>query len=204
MISQYAGNTRSHCDLPAGWQAGRSEAISQTPAVPFRLLRRYAPRNDKQHPMLFWNPTTCTTDDHGYFWAVLYWGHSAARKWYANFPGDSWKELFTMRDMGKKKRSREKTTLELFNSSLRHAEGILVRMVLEEMDWNISRAARELHIPRGTLYSKMQKHAIQRPTWSNSLNSWHKTKAEQAASWTRHERFPFGGVLCYWHGTNFA
>jgi transcriptional regulator of acetoin/glycerol metabolism len=74
------------------------------------------------------------------------------------------KELFIMRDTGKKKRSKEKITLELFNSSLRHAEGILVRTVLEEMDWNISRAARELHIPRGTLYSKMQKHDIQRPT----------------------------------------
>jgi transcriptional regulator of acetoin/glycerol metabolism len=68
-----------------------------------------------------------------------------------------------MRDTGKKKRSKEEITLELFNGSLRHAEGILVRTVLEEMDWNISRAARELHIPRGTLYSKMQKHDIQRP-----------------------------------------
>jgi transcriptional regulator of acetoin/glycerol metabolism len=74
------------------------------------------------------------------------------------------KELFIMCDTGKKKRSKEEITLELLNGSLRHAEGILVRTVLEEMDWNISRAARELHIPRGTLYSKMQKHDIQRPT----------------------------------------
>ena len=69
-----------------------------------------------------------------------------------------------MRHTGKKKRSKEEITLELLNSSLRHAEGILVRVVLEEMDWNISQAARELRIPRGTLYSKMQKHDIQRPT----------------------------------------
>jgi transcriptional regulator of acetoin/glycerol metabolism len=64
----------------------------------------------------------------------------------------------------KRKRSQEEITLELLNSSLRQAEAILVRMVLEETDWNISQAARELHIPRGTLYSKMQKHDIQRPT----------------------------------------
>ena len=69
-----------------------------------------------------------------------------------------------MRNTAKKKKSKEEITLELLDTSLRHAESILVRTVLEEMDWNISRAARELHIPRGTLYSKMQKHAIQRPT----------------------------------------
>jgi DNA-binding NtrC family response regulator len=74
------------------------------------------------------------------------------------------KELFMMRQSGKKKRSKEEITLELLNSSLRQAEAILVRTVLEETDWNISQAARELHIPRGTLYSKMQKHDIQRPT----------------------------------------
>ncbi|HUT71897.1 MAG TPA: helix-turn-helix domain-containing protein [Desulfatiglandales bacterium] len=64
----------------------------------------------------------------------------------------------------KKKKSKEEISLGLLNSSLRQAEAILVRMVLEETDWNISQAARELHIPRGTLYSKMQKHDIQRPT----------------------------------------
>ena len=64
----------------------------------------------------------------------------------------------------KKKKTKEEITLGLLNSSLREAEAILVRVVLEETDWNISQAARELHIPRGTLYSKMQKHDIQRPT----------------------------------------
>ena len=64
----------------------------------------------------------------------------------------------------KKKKSKEEISLGLLNSSLRQAEAILVRMVLEETDWNISQAAKELHIPRGTLYSKMQKHDIQRPT----------------------------------------
>jgi len=64
----------------------------------------------------------------------------------------------------KKEKSKEEITLELLNSSLRQAEAILVGMVLEETDWNISQAARELHIPRGTLYSKMQKHDIKRPT----------------------------------------
>ena len=63
----------------------------------------------------------------------------------------------------KKKKSKEEITLELLNSSLRQAEAILVRVVLEEMDWNISQAARELRIPRGTLYSKMKKHEIKRP-----------------------------------------
>ena len=69
-----------------------------------------------------------------------------------------------MPDSHKKEKSKEEITLELLNSSLRQAEAILVRTVLEETDWNISKAARELHIPRGTLYSKMQKHDIQRPT----------------------------------------
>jgi transcriptional regulator of acetoin/glycerol metabolism len=64
----------------------------------------------------------------------------------------------------KKEKSKEEITLGLLNSSLRQAEAILVRTVLEETNWNISQAARELHIPRGTLYSKMQKHDIHRPT----------------------------------------
>jgi len=63
-----------------------------------------------------------------------------------------------------KKEPKEEISIGLLNSSLRQAEAILVRMVLEETDWNISQAAKELHIPRATLYSKMQKHAIQRPT----------------------------------------
>ena len=54
-------------------------------------------------------------------------------------------------------------TLRLPSKSLPLAEATLIRRVLEETGWNLKRAARELDIARGTLYSKMNKYGIQRP-----------------------------------------
>jgi transcriptional regulator of acetoin/glycerol metabolism len=63
----------------------------------------------------------------------------------------------------KPKRAKEEVMLELIDRSLHQAEAILIRKVLEETNWNLHRAARELDIPRGSLYSKMKKHNIRRP-----------------------------------------
>jgi DNA-binding NtrC family response regulator len=57
----------------------------------------------------------------------------------------------------------KETTLYLPSKSLPGAEATLIRMVLEETNWNLKRAARELDIARGTLYSKMKKHNIKKP-----------------------------------------
>jgi len=54
-------------------------------------------------------------------------------------------------------------TLRLPSKSLPLAEATLIRRVLEETGWNLKRAARELDIARGTLYSKMNKYGIERP-----------------------------------------
>jgi len=54
-------------------------------------------------------------------------------------------------------------TLELPSSSLPVAEATMIRKVLEETNWNLKRAAKELDIARGTLYSKMNKYAIEKP-----------------------------------------
>jgi DNA-binding NtrC family response regulator len=51
-------------------------------------------------------------------------------------------------------------SLSLPSHSLAQAEAILIRKVLEEKEWNLSQAAEELDIARGTLYSKMQKYGI--------------------------------------------
>ena len=37
-----------------------------------------------------------------------------------------------------------------------------IEMVLDETDWNISRAARELDIDRQTLYNKIEKYEIKK------------------------------------------
>jgi len=55
-------------------------------------------------------------------------------------------------------------TLTLPSRSLDVLESSLLTRVLEATKWNLKQAARELEIPRGTLYSKMRKHGIQRPT----------------------------------------
>jgi two-component system NtrC family response regulator/two-component system response regulator HydG len=65
---------------------------------------------------------------------------------------------------GIKKDSQPKEfTLRLSSRSLPLAESTLIRKVLEEADWNLKKAARELDIARGTLYSKMKKYRIEKP-----------------------------------------
>ena len=54
-------------------------------------------------------------------------------------------------------------TLRLPSRSLPLAEETLIRKVLEETNWNLKQASRELDIARGTLYSKMKKYGIERP-----------------------------------------
>jgi len=46
--------------------------------------------------------------------------------------------------------------------SLKSMEKIHIERVIEEADWNISRAARELDIDRQTLYNKIEKYEIKR------------------------------------------
>ena len=57
----------------------------------------------------------------------------------------------------------KKITLELKDYSLANAEATLIQEVLKETEWNLKRAAKELDIARGTLYSKIKKHNIKRP-----------------------------------------
>jgi DNA-binding NtrC family response regulator len=57
----------------------------------------------------------------------------------------------------------EKFSIELKNSSLMSAEEALIRAVLEQHQWNMSRAADALNIARGTLYSKLKKLGISKP-----------------------------------------
>jgi len=54
--------------------------------------------------------------------------------------------------------------LELTDRSLPKAEATLIHKVLKEKKWNLKQAARELEIARTTLYSKMKKHNIKRPS----------------------------------------
>jgi DNA-binding NtrC family response regulator len=54
-------------------------------------------------------------------------------------------------------------SLSLPSHSLAQTEAILIRKVLAEKDWNLSQAAEELDIARGTLYSKMQRYGITKP-----------------------------------------
>ena len=58
----------------------------------------------------------------------------------------------------------EDFSLSLSSSSLAGAEIALIRKVLEEKDWNLKQAADALDIARGTLYSKMEKYNIRKPT----------------------------------------
>ena len=47
-----------------------------------------------------------------------------------------------------------------YPKSLKKMEAVHIKKILEEHDWNISRAARELEIDRQTLYNKIQKYNI--------------------------------------------
>lgn len=68
----------------------------------------------------------------------------------------------------RKKPEQEGFSLSLASPSLPLAEANLIRKVLEDADWNLKRAARELDIARGTLYSKMKRYNIKRPALLNN------------------------------------
>jgi len=51
---------------------------------------------------------------------------------------------------------------EQLPKSLKSMEKMHIERVVEEADWNISRAARELDIDRQTLYNKIEKYEIKR------------------------------------------
>ena len=53
-------------------------------------------------------------------------------------------------------------TLVLSSRSLPLAEATMIQKVLEETNWNLKQAAKELDIARGTLYSKMKKYGIEK------------------------------------------
>jgi len=52
--------------------------------------------------------------------------------------------------------------LNLSSNSLPLAEETLIQKILEETNWNLRKAARNLEIARGTLYRKIKKHNIRR------------------------------------------
>jgi DNA-binding NtrC family response regulator len=54
--------------------------------------------------------------------------------------------------------------LALRDTSLASAEAALIRKVLEEKAWHLSQAAEALGIARGTLYSKMERYRIHKPS----------------------------------------
>jgi len=58
--------------------------------------------------------------------------------------------------------SRKEIKPEHFPRSLKKMERMHIEMVLDETDWNISRAARELDIDRQTLYNKIEKYEIRK------------------------------------------
>ena len=62
----------------------------------------------------------------------------------------------------------EEVILELTDGSLHKAEATLIHKVLHDTNWNLNQAARELDIPRGSLYSKMKKHNIKKPALLNT------------------------------------
>ena len=64
----------------------------------------------------------------------------------------------------------EEIILELDDHSLLKAEATLIHKVLEQTNWNLRQAARELEIARGTLYNKMKKHNIKRPAPQNNYS----------------------------------
>ena len=54
--------------------------------------------------------------------------------------------------------------LTLHDSSLSCAEAALIRAVLEDHHWHLTQAAEALGVARGTLYSKMERHRIHKPS----------------------------------------
>lgn len=55
-------------------------------------------------------------------------------------------------------------SLTLHDSSLSAAEAALIRAVLKEKDWHLTQAAEALGVARGTLYSKMERYRIHKPS----------------------------------------
>ena len=58
--------------------------------------------------------------------------------------------------------SRKDLGTEAFPKSLKLMEKMHIKKILEEMDWNISKAARVLEIDRQTLYNKIEKYHIEK------------------------------------------
>jgi transcriptional regulator with PAS, ATPase and Fis domain len=58
--------------------------------------------------------------------------------------------------------SRKELQPEHFPKSLKKMERMHIKMILEETEWNISRAARQLDIDRQTLYNKIEKYKIEK------------------------------------------
>jgi DNA-binding NtrC family response regulator len=58
--------------------------------------------------------------------------------------------------------SRKELGTEEFPKSLKLMEKMHIKKILEEMDWNISKAARVLEIDRQTLYNKIEKYHIEK------------------------------------------
>jgi DNA-binding NtrC family response regulator len=56
--------------------------------------------------------------------------------------------------------SRKELGTEAFPNSLKQMEKMHIKKILEEMGWNVSKAARELEIDRQTLYNKIEKYHI--------------------------------------------
>jgi len=58
--------------------------------------------------------------------------------------------------------SRERLSTDPYPKSLKIMEKMHIERILEESEWNVSRAARALDIDRQTLYNKMEKYQIKR------------------------------------------
>jgi two-component system NtrC family response regulator/two-component system response regulator HydG len=56
----------------------------------------------------------------------------------------------------------KKFRLTLTSPSLPLAEATLIQKVLDENHWNLKRAALDLEIARGTLYSKIKKYRLKK------------------------------------------
>jgi DNA-binding NtrC family response regulator len=58
--------------------------------------------------------------------------------------------------------SRKELGTEALPNSLKLMEKMHIKRILEETDWNISKAARVLEIDRQTLYNKIEKYHIEK------------------------------------------
>jgi DNA-binding NtrC family response regulator len=58
--------------------------------------------------------------------------------------------------------SRKELGIEAFPKSLKLMEKMHIKKILEEMGWNVSKAARVLEIDRQTLYNKIEKYHIEK------------------------------------------